>query len=246
MGSEMCSHTRDPKHRVAARQEVAVLPTTAPVSAPRAKRTMAPMRAALRPKNAASAAAAILDVVMGSRSSWPCRETVGWALGRRRRSSPAGGRGGTFPLTGTCASTCTLLGVDGPGSTARDCAGLAPDPDLPGWPIVTSAPAVAARSPADGYTLNTVSLSFAVAPSLEGKLGYDPVWFGVLIVLVVQVGLISPPVGMNMFVMNALLKNVPMSQIFRGSAIFCLPLVVGLALVLVFPQLALWLPGFMK
>jgi len=46
--------------------------------------------------------------------------------------------------------------------------------------------------------------------------------------------------------MNALLKNVPMSQIFRGSAIFCLPLVVGLVLVLVFPQLALWLPGFMR
>ena len=67
-----------------------------------------------------------------------------------------------------------------------------------------------------------------------------------LIVLVVQVGLISPPVGMNMFVMNALLKDVPLSQIFRGSALFCIPLAVGLVLVLVFPQLALWLPSFMK
>jgi TRAP-type C4-dicarboxylate transport system permease large subunit len=63
---------------------------------------------------------------------------------------------------------------------------------------------------------------------------------------VVQVGLISPPVGMNMFVMNALLKDVGMAQIFRGSAIFCVPLAIGLLLVMLFPQLALWLPGLMK
>ena len=74
---------------------------------------------------------------------------------------------------------------------------------------------------------------------------FDPVWFGVLIVLVVQVGLISPPVGMNMFVMNALLKDVALSQIFRGSALFCLPLALGLVAVLLFPQLALWLPSLM-
>jgi len=94
--------------------------------------------------------------------------------------------------------------------------------------------------------LSMVLLTIPVFFPVVTQLGFDPVWFGVLIVLVVQVGLISPPVGMNMFVMNALLKNVPMSQIFRGSAIFCLPLVVGLVLVLVFPQLALWLPGFMR
>jgi C4-dicarboxylate transporter, DctM subunit len=94
--------------------------------------------------------------------------------------------------------------------------------------------------------LTMVLLTLPVFFPVVTQLGFDPVWFGVLIVLVVQVGLISPPVGMNMFVMNALLKEVPMLQIFRGSAIFCLPLVVGLALVLVFPQLALWLPSFMK
>jgi C4-dicarboxylate transporter, DctM subunit len=77
-------------------------------------------------------------------------------------------------------------------------------------------------------------------------LGFDPVWFGVLIVLVVQVGLISPPVGMNMFVMNALLKGVGMPAIFRGCAVFCVPLVLGLLLVMLFPQLALWLPSLMK
>ncbi len=94
--------------------------------------------------------------------------------------------------------------------------------------------------------LTMVLLTIPVFFPIVVGLGFDSVWFGVLIVLVVQVGLISPPVGMNMFVMNALLKDVPMSAIFRGSAIFCLPLAVGLMLVLFFPQLALWLPGFMK
>jgi len=94
--------------------------------------------------------------------------------------------------------------------------------------------------------LSMVLLTIPVFFPIVVGLGFDPVWFGVLIVLVVQVGLISPPVGMNMFVMNALLKEVPLMAIFRGSAIFCVPLAVGLVLVLVFPQLALWLPGFMK
>jgi len=91
-----------------------------------------------------------------------------------------------------------------------------------------------------------VLLTLPVFFPVVTALGFDPVWFGVLIVLVVQVGLISPPVGMNMFVMNALLKNVAMSQIFRGSAIFCVPLAIGLLAVMLVPQLALWLPGLMK
>ena len=94
--------------------------------------------------------------------------------------------------------------------------------------------------------LTMVLLTLPVFFPVVTQLGFDPVWFGVLIVLVVQVGLISPPVGMNMFIMNALLKDVPLKQIFRGSSIFCVPLVLGLALVLLFPRLALWLPGFMK
>ena len=94
--------------------------------------------------------------------------------------------------------------------------------------------------------LTMVLLTLPVFFPVVTALGFDPVWFGVLIVLVVQVGLISPPVGMNMFVMNALLKEVPMKQIFRGSALFCVPLAIGLVLVLLFPQLALWLPSLMR
>jgi TRAP-type C4-dicarboxylate transport system permease large subunit len=77
-------------------------------------------------------------------------------------------------------------------------------------------------------------------------LGFDPVWFGVLIVLVVQIGLISPPVGMNLFVLNALVKGVPLAQIFRGVWRFVLALCVALFVVLEVQPLALWLPGFMR
>ena len=94
--------------------------------------------------------------------------------------------------------------------------------------------------------LTMVLLTLPVFFPVVTALGFDPVWFGVLIVLVVQVGLISPPVGMNMFVMSALLKDVALAQIFRGSAIFCVPLVIALVIVLLFPPLALWLPGFMR
>jgi TRAP-type C4-dicarboxylate transport system permease large subunit len=90
--------------------------------------------------------------------------------------------------------------------------------------------------------LLTIPVFFPIVTSL----GFDPVWFGVLIVLVVQIGLISPPVGMNLFVLNALLKDVSLPQIFRGVWLFVAALVVALALCLEFQPLSLWLPGFMN
>jgi C4-dicarboxylate transporter, DctM subunit len=93
--------------------------------------------------------------------------------------------------------------------------------------------------------LSMVLLTIPVFFPIVVGLGFDPVWFGVLIVLVVQIGLISPPVGMNLFVLNALLKDVPLAQIFRGVWPFVLALVVALFVVLEFQALALWLPSFM-
>ncbi len=94
--------------------------------------------------------------------------------------------------------------------------------------------------------LSMVLLTIPVFFPIVTGLGFDPVWFGVLIVLVVQIGLISPPVGMNLFVLNALLKHVSLPQIFRGVWLFVAMLVVALVLCLEFQWLALWLPGFMK
>jgi tripartite ATP-independent transporter DctM subunit len=94
--------------------------------------------------------------------------------------------------------------------------------------------------------LSMVLLTIPVFFPIVTGLGFDPVWFGVLIVLVVQIGLISPPVGMNLFVLNALLKQVPLREIFRGVWLFVAALVVALVVVLEFQPLSLWLPGLVR
>jgi tripartite ATP-independent transporter DctM subunit len=90
--------------------------------------------------------------------------------------------------------------------------------------------------------LLTIPLFFPIVTGL----GFDPLWFGVLIVMVVQIGLISPPVGMNLFVLNALLPGVGLGQIFRGCWPLVLTMVVVLGLLIAFPQLSLWLPSLMR
>lgn len=90
--------------------------------------------------------------------------------------------------------------------------------------------------------LLTIPLFFPIVTAL----GFDPVWFGVLIVMIVQIGLISPPVGMNLFVLNSLLPNVGLGNIFRGCWPFVLSMVVTLGLLIAFPGLSLWLPSLMQ
>jgi C4-dicarboxylate transporter DctM subunit len=90
--------------------------------------------------------------------------------------------------------------------------------------------------------LLTVPLFFPVVSAL----GYSPIWFGVLIVIVVQIGLISPPVGMNIFVVKNLLRHLSIMTVFRGVTPFTVALVALLGLVVAFPGLATWLPSFMK
>ncbi len=90
--------------------------------------------------------------------------------------------------------------------------------------------------------LLTIPLFFPIVTAL----GFDPVWFGVLIVMIVQIGLISPPVGMNLFVLNALLPGVGLGAIFRGCWPFVAIMIVVLALLVAFPQISLWLPGLVE
>jgi tripartite ATP-independent transporter DctM subunit len=90
--------------------------------------------------------------------------------------------------------------------------------------------------------LLTIPLFFPIVTSL----GFDPVWFGVLIVMIVQIGLISPPVGMNLFVLNSLLPNVGLGRIFRGCWPFVFVMVLMLGVLIAFPQLSLWLPSMVR
>jgi C4-dicarboxylate transporter DctM subunit len=90
--------------------------------------------------------------------------------------------------------------------------------------------------------LLTIPLFFPIVVAL----GFDPVWFGVLIVMIVQIGLISPPVGMNLFVLNALIPGVRLGQIFSGCWPFVAIMVGVLVLLVLFPAISLWLPSFMN
>ncbi len=90
--------------------------------------------------------------------------------------------------------------------------------------------------------LLTVPLFFPVVTGL----GYDPIWFGIIVVVVVQIGLISPPVGMNIFVVKNLIRHLSIGTVFRGVSPFTAALVVLLAILVAFPALATYLPGFMK
>ena len=93
--------------------------------------------------------------------------------------------------------------------------------------------------------LSMVLLTIPVFFPVITTLGFDPVWFGILIVCIVEIGMISPPVGMNLFVLNALLPDVPMNTMYRGVWPFVAADVVRLCILIAFPIISLWLPGFM-
>jgi len=76
-------------------------------------------------------------------------------------------------------------------------------------------------------------------------MGYDPIWFGIFMVIVLEMGLISPPVGINVFVVKGIAEDVPMYQIFAGILPFWAAMIVCVALLIAFPQIALILPNTM-
>jgi len=94
--------------------------------------------------------------------------------------------------------------------------------------------------------LSIVLLTLPVFFPLVVSLGFDPVWFGIVIVLVVMIGLISPPVGMNMFVVRNMLPELSTMTVFKGVLPFVYTLIAVLALLVAFPEIALFLPQALK
>ena len=87
----------------------------------------------------------------------------------------------------------------------------------------------------------TVPIVFPVIIAL----GFDPIWFGVIIVMTVELGLIHPPVGMNIFVIKSVVEDVKISTIFYGVIPFIITDLIRLVILIAFPILALWLPSHM-
>jgi len=88
-------------------------------------------------------------------------------------------------------------------------------------------------------------LTLPIVFPLIVQLGFDPIWFGVVMVIVLEMGLISPPVGVNVFVVKGIAADVPMGRIFAGILPFWLAMGVCLAVLILFPQIALFLPNSM-
>lgn len=91
----------------------------------------------------------------------------------------------------------------------------------------------------------TIPIFFPVVSSL----GYDPIWFGIIIVMVTEMGVITPPVGINVYVVFGVARNVigevPLESIFRGILPFLIAVAVGIVILMAFPQIILFLPNIL-
>ncbi|MFC1534301.1 TRAP transporter large permease [Thermodesulfobacteriota bacterium] len=91
-----------------------------------------------------------------------------------------------------------------------------------------------------------VLLTIPIFYPVVKTLGFDPIWFGIVTVLVVEIALITPPVGMNVYVIWGISRDVPMEDIFKGIMPFLAALIIFIAFLVAFPQVVLFLPGLMN
>jgi len=91
--------------------------------------------------------------------------------------------------------------------------------------------------------LAMILLTVPIVYPVMMQLGFDPVWFGVIIVMAVTFGMICPPVGMNVFVINSIARDISLTRIYKGTMPFIAVDVLRLVLLCAFPVISLWLPG---
>ncbi|MEH6442616.1 MAG: TRAP transporter large permease [Oceanospirillaceae bacterium] len=96
-----------------------------------------------------------------------------------------------------------------------------------------------------GFFLPPVAVILMTSPTLVPIImdaGFDPIWFGVMLTLNMEIGLITPPVGLNLYVIKGIVPDVSLNTVLLGALPFMLCMMVGIALLIIFPQIALWLP----
>jgi len=99
-----------------------------------------------------------------------------------------------------------------------------------------------------GCFMEGLSIMFLAVPIVYPiviRMGFDPIWFGVIITLTMEMSLITPPVGVNVFVLHGVVKDVPMYTIFRGILPFWIAMIICIVILIIFPQIALFLPNTM-
>lgn len=99
-----------------------------------------------------------------------------------------------------------------------------------------------------GLFLPPVAVILMTAPTLVPiveTIGFDPIWFGVMLTLNMEIGLITPPVGLNLYVINSIAPNIKLPTILWGALPFMICMLIGIALLIMLPGLATWLPDYM-
>ncbi len=99
-----------------------------------------------------------------------------------------------------------------------------------------------------GCFLDAISMMVLTMPVIFPvirSLGFDPIWFGVICVIMMEAGLITPPVGLNVYTLSGVVRDVPMETIFRGALPFLLAMVLVVIIITIFPEIALFLPKMM-
>ena len=94
-------------------------------------------------------------------------------------------------------------------------------------------------------TISIILITTPVVLPVMAHLGINPIWYGILLTINLELALITPPVGMNLFTIKAVAK-APMGEVIRGVAPYVFLMVIGLVLVMIWPDIALWLPSTMR
>ncbi len=95
-------------------------------------------------------------------------------------------------------------------------------------------------------SLALIVLTIPIFYPVVVALSYDPIWFGVIIVLVTEMGVITPPVGVNVYVIQGIADNVPLEVIFKGIIPFLTAIIVAALIIIAFPQIATFLPSLIS
>lgn len=117
---------------------------------------------------------------------------------------------------------------------------------LPGWSIMGLVILFYLLAGCFVDALGLILLTIPIFYPVVMQLGYDPIWFGVIIVVVTQMGVISPPVGVCVYVVSGIERDVPLQTIFRGALPFLAALILAAILLIAFPQICLFLPEMIR
>ena len=144
-------------------------------------------------------------------------------------------------IIGGLFSAFVLARLGIPQTTAKLLIGL----DVPPWVILVLINLLLMIL---GMFMDPMSLMVIIVPVFfpaVTALGYDPVWFGVIITINIEIAAISPPVGFNLFVLKSVIPDVDMRDVVQGALVFMMPLAIGIGLLIAWPQIALFLPRLM-